>query len=417
MSEVEADLSAAVKDGRAHTRSDPFENFALLKLSRDGFRGKITVLVREGPDRVTEMDLRPSLLRSFVNARHLARLVETDLQRDEFRIYIPMGDNNPLVDAWCTCTVDEKLTVVGLQMTVAKLEHPMAGEDVAKAQFNAIQGAFAKHRVAVDEAAWVDVDQAAWVVFVLPSDHYLDFPYQHAKPRDGEQEKQPAGLIWAHTQAKLGMHLDAKGNSPASVAAYHDSDAQVTTVNLSTDVTARELCKLYNMGRKRASTLLSVLCDETRGESKTAEDFLESLNNGHKALASALKHRNNQGKWAYLGQVWSGSAPAPTPTCAPADPAPALGRAPASGSASTPLPTAGAGAGASRSAPAPPAPGPAPALAVQAQALAVQAQAPGAGAGTVAEQQKRKAVNGGTHRRSKRARRGKLTGGMRVEDT
>ena len=49
--------------------------------------------------------------------------------------------------------------------------------------------------------------------------------------------------------------------------------------------------------------------------------------------------------------------------------------------------------------------------------LAVQAQAPGAGAGTVAEQQKRKAVNGGTHRRSKRARRGKLTGGMRVEDT
>ena len=403
MSEVEADLSAAVKDGRAHTRSDPFENFALLKLSRDGFRGKITVLVREGPDRVTEMDLRPSLLRSFVNARHLARLVETDLQRDEFRIYIPMGDNNPLVDAWCTCTVDEKLTVVGLQMTVAKLEHPMAGEDVAKAQFNAIQGAFAKRGVAVDKAAWV--------VFVLPSTHYADFPYQHAQPRpaSGEQEKQP-------TQAKLAMHLDAKGNSPANVASHHDSDAQVTTVNLSTDVTARELCKLYNMGRKRASTLLSVLCDETRGESKTAEDFLKSLNNGHKALASALKHRNNQGKWAYLGQVWSGSAPAPTPTCAPADPAPALGRAPASGSASTPLPTAGAGAGASRSAPAPPAPGPAPALAVQAQALAVQAQAPGAGAGTVAEQQKRKAVNGGTHRRSKRARRGKLTGGMRVED-
>ena len=41
----------------------------------------------------------------------------------------------------------------------------------------------------------------------------------------------------------------------------------------------------------------------------------------------------------------------------------------------------------------------------------------GAGAQTVAAQQKRKAVDGRTHRRSKRARRGKLTGGMRVEDT
>ena len=189
MSEVEADLSAAVKDGRAHTRSDPFENFALLKLSRDGFRGKITVLVREGPDRVTEMDLRPSLLRSFVNARHLARLVETDLQRDEFRIYIPTGDNNPLVDAWCTCTVDERLTVVGLQMTVAKLEHPMAGEDVAKAQFNAIQGAFAKRGVAVDKAAWV--------VFVLPAVNYSMFPHLYAKVGPGEQQRQE-GQSWPH---------------------------------------------------------------------------------------------------------------------------------------------------------------------------------------------------------------------------
>ena len=60
--------------------------------------------------------------------------------------------------------------------------------------------------------------------------------------------------------------------------------------------------------------LLSVLRDKTREESKTVEDFLKSLENGHKALANVLKHRNNQGKWAYLRQVWSGSALAPSPT-------------------------------------------------------------------------------------------------------
>ena len=41
-------------------------------------------------------------------------------------------------------------------------------------------------------------------------------------------------------------------------------------------------------------------------ESKTVEDFLKSLENGHKALANVLKHRNNQRKWAYLRQVWPG---------------------------------------------------------------------------------------------------------------
>ena len=102
--------------------------------------------------------------------------------------------------------------------------------------------------------------------------------------------------------------------------------------------------------------LLSVLRDKTREESKTVEDFLKSLENGHKALANVLKHRNNQGKWAYLRQVWSGSALAPTPTPNP-----------------IPAPTA--------------------------------------------VRQKRGAVAGGPHhRRSKRVRSAALTGGMRVQD-
>ena len=399
-SDVAYELSAAIKSGRGHTRSDLFEDFALLKLSRDGFRDNVTVLVPEGADRVAELYLPPSLVRSFVNADHLARLVDTDVMNDEFRIYIPMAQNNPLVDAWCTCTVDDKWVVVGLQMTVAKREHPVAGEDVAKEQFKAIHAALATHRVAVDKAAWV--------VFVLPAAHYVGFPYQHAKARPGEQKQQPAGLIWAHTQAKLGMPLGADGNSPSDVAAYHDSDAQVTTVKLSADVTARDLCKLYGVGPQRARTLLSVLRDETKEESNTVEDFLKSLDNDHKALATVLKHRNNQGKWAYLGQVWSGSA-APTPAPAPA-----------SGSAPTPPRTAGAGAArTNRSAPAlAPAAGPAPALAVHTQAPAPAAGAGaggGAGAGAATVPQKRNAVGGGIHRCPKRARTSKRTGGVRVE--
>merc|ERR1719197_98967 len=137
-------------------------------------------------------------------------------------------------------------------------------------------------------------------------------------------------------------------------------------------------------------------------ESNTVEDFLKSLDNDHKALATVLKHRNNQGKWAYLGQVWPGSA--------------ASGPAPASGSAPTLPPTAGAGAArTNRSALAL---GPAPALAVHTQAPAPAAGAGaggGAGAGAATVPQKRNAVGGGTHRYPKRARPSKRTGGVRVE--
>ena len=89
---------------------------------------------------------------------------------------------------------------------------------------------------------------------------------------------------------------------------------QSSTVELSADVTASALCTLHHMGRIRAAQLLSVLHVNTRDESKTVENFLDSLENSHKALAGVLKHESNQGRWSYGGQVWSGSARAPAPT-------------------------------------------------------------------------------------------------------
>jgi len=154
-----------------------------------------------------------------------------------------------------------------------------------------------------------DVHKAALVVFVLPSAHFPKFPYQDAKVGTGEQ-KRPAGLIWAHTQAKLAMHLDASGQPLPNVVAYRHSVAQVTAVELSGTVTAGDLCMLYHMGPTRAEQLLAVLRDNTRDDSKTVEGFLDSLENSHKSLAKVLKHERNRGRWAYHDQVWAGSAPA-----------------------------------------------------------------------------------------------------------
>ena len=281
------------------------------RLAREGFNGEIAVLPRNntGAERVVPMHLPPCPVRYFMDAEHLACLVKTGLEDCEFRMYIPMALNHPLVDAWCICTINEKRVVVGLQVTVAKLEHPIADEAAAKEQFNAIHGALAKHRV--------EVHKAAWVVFVLPLANYSKFPYQYAKGSPGAQ-KRPAGLVWPHTQAKLAMQLDKHGKPPANAAAMRDMLARGTTVDLSAGVTARSLRVLHNVGPKHAAQLLSVLHDNTRAESMTVEDFLDSLENSHKALARVLKHDNNQGRWAYRGQVWSGPAPVPAPAPPPA---------------------------------------------------------------------------------------------------
>ena len=304
-----------------------FEDMAAHRLSREGFNGEIRVLPprNTGAERVATIHLAPCPVRYFMDAEHLACLVKTGLEDCEFRMYIPMALNHPLIDAWCICTINEKRAVVGLQVTMAKLEHPIAGEDAAKEQFNAIHGALAKHRV--------EVHKAAWVVFVLPSAHYCKFPDQYAKAGPGQQR--PAGHIWPHTQAKLAMQLDEPGKP---VAAMRDMLARGTTIELSAGVTAGDLRMLHQMGPKHAAQLLSVLDDKTRDEPKTVEDFLDSLENSHKALACVLKHERNQGRWAYRDQVWSGPAPALAP--APAATATATAAAAAATTAATTAATA-----------------------------------------------------------------------------
>ena len=167
----------------------------------------------------------------------------------------PMAHNHPLVDAWCMCTIDKQRMVIGLQVTTAKFQHPIAGEAVAKKHFNAIHDAFATHGVSVDKAAWV--------VFVLPlANIFSKFPYQHAKVGPGEPRRK-AGCTWSHTQAKLGMPLGEQGQPPAIVAAMRGMLSQSSTVQLSADVTTGDLCTLYHVG-PRCAEQLSPCCLTTR---------------------------------------------------------------------------------------------------------------------------------------------------------
>ena len=303
LTKMETELSDSVKLGRGHSRSDLFKKVAVRKLAGDGFTGQLRVLAPGNTtERVAEMYLPPCRIRRFLDAKDLHQRVATDTENDEAGMYFPISPNNPLVDAWCICTIDGKRMVVGLQITTAKFEHPIAGEHVAKAQFNAIHGALAKHMV--------EVHKGAWVVFVLPSAHFSNFPYHFAKVGPGEQKRLP-GRIWAHTQAKLGMHLDAHGQALSNVAAYRQSVAHVTTVELSAAVTAGDLRTLHRMGRARAAQLLAVLHENTRDDCKTVEGFLDYLENSHKTLARVLKHERNRGRWAYHDQVWAAPAPAP----------------------------------------------------------------------------------------------------------
>ena len=68
------------------------------------------------------------------------------------------------------------------------------------------------------------------------------------------------------TQANLAMKHSQQGKPLANVAAMRGMLTQSSTVELSADVTAGELCTLYHMGPRRAAQLLSVLCDNARNE-------------------------------------------------------------------------------------------------------------------------------------------------------
>jgi len=214
---VQEELSAAIKLGRGN--GNVFKSLAAYELSRNGINGEIRVLPCGKAKRVLTIRLGQCGVRYFANAEHLARLVATDAKNHDRRMYIPMARNHPLVDAWCICTVGGKWTVVGLQMTVAKLLHPIAGEDVAREQFSAIHDSLAQHQFAVQ--------MAAWLVFVVPAAHYSMFPYEHAT----RANRRKAGLVsnWPHTQAKLAVQLDEAGKPPANVGDMRNS--RKTAVN------------------------------------------------------------------------------------------------------------------------------------------------------------------------------------------
>ena len=297
---VQEELSAAIKLGRGN--GNVFKSLAAYELSRNGINGEIRVLPCGKAKRVLTIRLGQCGVRYFANAEHLARLVATDAKNHDRRMYIPMARNHPLVDAWCIGTVGGKWTVVGLQMTVAKLLHPIAGEDVAQEHFNAIHDALAQHQF--------PVQKAAWVVFVVPAAHFSLFPYQYAKVATGEEPRK-AGLVWPHTQAKLAVQLDEGGKPPANVGDMRNMRARSTAIELSKAASFDEICTLHNMGPTRAAQLIAVLRD--MDESKTLEGFMNCLEDSHKTLAGVLKHKDNQGRWAYRGQVWPEPAPGGTP--------------------------------------------------------------------------------------------------------
>ena len=120
---------------------------------------------------------------------------------------------SPLVDAWGVCTItcdgsSPELVVAGCQMTVAPSSHPIAGEDEAKAQFQAIRRTLprAGHKPIV-----AAVSESPWVLWVLPAQHYRRLPFQHAK--DGEVP----GTVWPFRQGKIGVVLSMEGRTPRDV--------------------------------------------------------------------------------------------------------------------------------------------------------------------------------------------------------
>jgi len=123
---LETEISDSVKVGRGHSRSDAFEKVAVRKLLDNGFKGQIRVLAPGSTTGlVAEMHLPPCKIRQFVDAEDLHQKVAMDVENRDVRMYFPMSPNNPLVDAWCVCTINKKWMVVGLQVTTAKLEHQL----------------------------------------------------------------------------------------------------------------------------------------------------------------------------------------------------------------------------------------------------------------------------------------------------
>ena len=204
------ELRAAITRGSG-LAGGTFEDWSAYVLSTYGISGTMTVLSKNGVSTVAQLDLAPcDTIRYFMDAAHLATLVQ---RHGASAMYLPVAATSPLVDAWCVCTItcdgsSPELVVAGCQMTVAPSSHPIAGEDEAKAQFQAIRHTLprAGHKPIV-----AAVSESPWVLWVLPAQHYRRFPFQHAK--DGEVP----GTVWPFRQGKIGVVLSMEGRTPRDV--------------------------------------------------------------------------------------------------------------------------------------------------------------------------------------------------------
>ena len=232
---------------------------------------------------------------------------------------------SPLVDAWGVCTItcdgsSPELVVAGCQMTVAPSSHPIAGEDEAKAQFQAIQRTLwrAKHNP-------VAVSESPWVLWVLPAQHYRGFPFQHSK--NGEVP----GTVWPFRQGKIGMLLSPEGRTPKDMESYKAMVAASTTLDLAGDeLDARKATQhLFNMGKIKAPKFVEAVqrcasSDEAKDDAlgstnqgaasagyseamyeaaNPCDAFFKRLQREGHGFAATLRHPRNWGRWVYKGHA------------------------------------------------------------------------------------------------------------------
>lgn len=294
-----AELSAAIRSGMLQL-GGTFERFALHQLSRMGFEGQIAELNPETRNTTTHpMRLYAGKVRYFVDNAELSKLVGTDFQTEAgLSIYVPLAANDPLVDAFCVCKIQDRWVVAGLQMTVAARKHPVNGESVAKAQFDAIRAALWKRGVRTAPHAWL--------LFVLPALHFRTFLFQRTK------EGKPLIMKEAWRQAKLAVQLNEAGQPAGNVGEARALAAASTTIELTT-ASAKELSALYQVGGSRAADLLTAL--NGKRQLQNAAAFLRHLRVVSKVCADVLMLPQNVRAWSYNNDVLGegkGKAKAPT---------------------------------------------------------------------------------------------------------
>ena len=336
VTQVLGEFRAAIQGGSG-LAGGTFEDWSVYELSMYGHSSQMVVLSDSGVSTVAQLDLEPcDTIRYFMDADHLEVLVGL---HGASAMYLPVAANDPLVDAWCVCTITRggtpELVVAGCQMTVARTSHPTTGDLEAKKQFEAI------HRALAARGERITASRSPWVIWVLPAMNFRRFPFQHAKGGG------PPGSDWPFQQGKIWMLLNEEGRLPQSMQDYRSMLAATTTPDLaSSELDARAVAKLFNIGQRKAPMFVDAVrrCsarlakDSSSGAAdgaeaaSTGEDeakhipasaaadeaiqkdsaanpcgaFFKLLKEEGRGYAITLRHPRNWGRWVYQGH---------TPTC------------------------------------------------------------------------------------------------------